>query len=152
MSNWVEEKAKELRAINKVLRERDDLSEAVKSALKEVCASFNRDFARQARYEANIHEGTGNQMTITCTSPADGQRRFQDTDHEAVIVFNEESREIKARIDNGSWQKFTYEADERTAYISDGKQRLTPDKLSQQLLQLVLFPYGWLEPKEPPTA
>ncbi len=139
---WVERRKK---IESNLFADLDYIWRDVKQALEDATKSFNSEYSGDAEAVAV----NGHRFRIRCTSsPTPTSHRPTEID----IAFDKEKRELQADSPDLLMRhlpkRFHICADVSSAFICDDKdQRITPDQVSQLVLEPVFFPtkshHGW---------
>lgn len=132
MSNWVERKAKRASLLDE---KATHIWDEVRSALIDACNS-HREY-----YQGNAEAvpQNGHRVRITRTHPADPMTAAPPVQLDVLVVFDEQKRLITATSAAQKACKFSIDVDDDGAFLAAGESRVTPDEVSERILQNVLF-------------
>ena len=140
VTNWVERKARREQVLKDKAR---DVWEDARFAIQNCCNSFRK------HYDKNLEDTLENglRIRITRTFTVDHALGAIDLKRRLLAAFNESIPCIDVTVDDEPPMRFTIDADESHAFITDQGHEINADEFSESALKHALC-----TPPEPPRA
>jgi len=137
-TNWVERRA----AVEKSLATNSGtVWNGVRSAVQDACESYRKHYAVTTERQLTDTMENGNRLRIDLPNPVPlqlGGHKVERVITSIVISFNPRIPAIEWADNRGSHQ-VKISADEHEAFLENAGNRISPDSLSQMILERVLF-------------
>jgi len=121
----------------------------VQRALQDACDSFNEHYPQANRENAadcKLESGHGRRVRRIISADLKAYHHAQEL--EVLVTFDEAPPSINATFAEGVLT-FRIEADEESAFATLANKRMTPDEISEKILERVLFP---IKERTPPKS
>lgn len=135
--NWVQRRAMRQRILDSGATK---VWDAVREAIEDACDTFNEHYPQPNQdSRAVCRLENGSRIKVSRTILADMVTRFRPEQFEVLIRFEKNGPAIEA-VSGEAKSTFKIDSDEESAFAVLGGKRITPDEISEKLLEPVLFP------------
>ena len=138
--NWVERRLERQRLLH---AQAPELWNQIRAAIQDACESFNGLYAADADHKVFCELENGHRLRIHRTLPPAAS--FEQPKHlEALVHFHKADHTVSITFESGA-HTFYIDADHESAVFigadrTPDASKLTPDQVSQRVLEAILFP------------
>ena len=136
--NWVERRVNRSRIL---AEQSEDIWQTVRAAIQDACNSFQHHFGQPSVAEKALTcvPENSHRLLVSNTIQPDRIKNFHTTKRTILIEFDEDEFIVRATVDRRTPVSFSIVADDTHAFLIHHKEEITPDRLSQLVLEEFLF-------------